>query len=108
MNVLLLDVVPSSIVIKGSDGTYSNLLPKNTTIPTKKSTDFTLEEIKEKYTPFEIVEFPGLLELNDITENSIKTLFYKENLLSDQQGTRVNVVIDIDANMIFEITYKFF
>lgn len=107
-DVLLLDVVPSSIVIKGSDGTYSNLLPKNTTIPTKKSTDFTLEEIKEKYTPFEIVEFPGLLELNDITENSIKTLFYKENLLSDQQGTRVNVVIDIDTNMIFEITYKFF
>ncbi len=108
--VLLLDVSPSSIVIKGSDGTYNTLLLKDTTIPTKKTIDFTVEEIKEKYTPFEIVEFPGILELNDITENSIKTLFYKENILSDQTDdtiTNVTIEVSIDANMIPNIAYKF-
>lgn len=108
-DILLLDVTPSSIIIKGSDGTYSNLLPKNTTIPTKKSIDFTLEEIKEKYTPFEIVEFHGC-KLDDITENSVKTLFYKENILSDQIDdtiTNVTVEVSIDANIIPNITYKF-
>ncbi len=104
-DILLLDVTPSSIIIKGSDGTYSNLLPKNTTIPTIKSTDFTLEEIKEKYTPFEIVEYHGC-KLDEITENSVKTLLYKETILSDQTDDTIGMVsIVVEANMELNIAY---
>jgi molecular chaperone DnaK (HSP70) len=36
-SLLLLDVTPLSIGIEGVEGTFIRLIPRNTTIPTKKS-----------------------------------------------------------------------
>ena len=98
-DILLLDVTTSSIGIRSHDGTFTRLLPSNTTIPSKKSQIFTVKELKEKYLPLEVVECIGDTYKDNQPESSFNTLLSLDNYLFDQDdNAEIELTIDVDPN----------
>jgi molecular chaperone DnaK len=102
-DVLLLDVTPLSLGIETLGGVTTVLIPRNTTIPTKKSETFSTAD--DNQTTVEIHVLQGEREL--ATYNKTIGKFQLTGIPPAARGTpQVEVTFDIDANGILHVTAK--
>ena len=102
-DVLLLDVTPLSLGIETLGGVTTVLIPRNTTIPTKKSETFSTAD--DNQTTVEIHVLQGEREL--ATYNKTIGKFQLTGIPPAQRGLpQVEVTFDIDANGILHVTAK--
>ncbi len=102
-DVLLLDVIPLSLGIETLGGVTTVLIPRNTTIPTKKSEVFSTAE--DNQTTVEIHVLQGEREL--ATYNKTIGKFQLTGIPPASRGTpQVEVTFDIDPNGILHVTAK--
>ena len=102
-DVLLLDVNPLSLGIETMGGVATVLIPRNTTIPTKKSEVFSTAE--DNQTTVEIHVLQGEREL--ASGNKTIGKFQLTGIPPAQRGMpQVEVTFDIDANGILHVTAK--
>jgi molecular chaperone DnaK len=102
-DVLLLDVTPLSLGIETLGGVSTALIPRNTTIPTKKSETFSTAE--DNQTTVEIHVLQGEREM--ATGNRTIGRFQLTGIPPAQRGLpQVEVTFDIDANGILHVSAK--
>src|SRR6266571_8841624 len=102
-HVLLLDVTPLSLGIETLGGVTTVLIPRNTTIPTKKSETFSTAD--DNQTTVEIHVLQGEREL--ATYNKTIGKFQLTGIPPAPRGLpQVEVTFDIDANGILHVTAK--
>ncbi|MGZ3467246.1 MAG: molecular chaperone DnaK [Gemmatimonadaceae bacterium] len=102
-DVLLLDVTPLSLGIETLGGVTTVLIPRNTTIPTKKSETFSTAD--DNQTTVEIHVLQGEREL--ATYNKTIGKFQLTGIPPAPRGMpQVEVTFDIDANGILHVTVK--
>jgi len=101
--VLLLDVTPLSLGINANGGQMSTIIPRNTTIPTKRSEVYTTAVDSQPGVDIEV--FQGerpLVEANKLLGN-----FHLGGLPPAPRGMpQIEVTFDIDANGIVHVTAK--
>ncbi len=99
-DVLLLDVTPLSLGIETLGGVTTVLIPRNTTIPTKKSEIFSTAA--DNQTSVEVHVLQG--ERSLARDNRTMGRFQLEGLPSARRGTpQIEVSFDIDANGIVSV-----
>src|SRR3989454_1599255 len=102
-DVLLLDVTPLSLGIETLGGVTTVLIPRNTTIPTKKSETFSTAE--DNQTTVEIHVLQG--ERQMAQDNRTIGKFQLTGIPPAPRGMpQVEVGFDIDANGILHVTAK--
>jgi molecular chaperone DnaK len=102
-DVLVLDVTPLSLGIETLGGVTTVLIPRNTTIPTKKSETFSTAD--DNQTTVEIHVLQGEREL--ATYNKTIGKFQLTGIPPAPRGMpQVEVTFDIDANGILHVTAK--
>ncbi len=102
-DVLLLDVTPLSLGIETLGGVTTVLIPRNTTIPTKKSETFSTAD--DSQTTVEIHVLQGEREL--ATYNKTIGKFQLTGIPPAPRGMpQVEVTFDIDANGILHVAAK--
>src|SRR5438874_3009726 len=102
-DVLLLDVTPLSLGIETLGGVTTVLIPRNTTIPTKKSETFSTAD--DNQTTVEIHVLQGEREL--ATYNKTIGKFQLTGIPPAPRGlSQVEVTFDIDANGILHVAAK--
>jgi molecular chaperone DnaK len=102
-DVLLLDVAPLSLGIETLGGVMTVLIPRNTTIPTKKTEVFSTAE--DSQTTVEIHVLQGEREL--ATYNKTIGKFQLTGIPPAPRGMpQVEVTFDIDANGILHVSAK--
>ena len=102
-DVLLLDVTPLSLGIETLGGVTTVLIPRNTTIPTKKSEIFSTAD--DNQTTVEIHVLQGEREL--AMHNKTIGKFQLTGIPPAQRGMpQVEVTFDIDANSILHVTAR--
>ncbi len=102
-DVLLLDVTPLSLGIETLGGVTTVLIPKNTTIPTKKSEVFSTAE--DNQTTVEIHVLQGEREM--AIDNRTIGRFQLTGIPPSPRGMpQVEVAFDIDANGILHVSAK--
>jgi molecular chaperone DnaK len=102
-DVLLLDVTPLSLGIETLGGVTTVLIPRNTTIPTRKSEIFSTAD--DNQTQVEIHVLQGEREL--ARDNRTIGKFQLTGIPPAQRGMpQVEVTFDIDANGILHVSAK--
>jgi molecular chaperone DnaK len=102
-DVLLLDVTPLSLGIETLGGVFTTLIPRNTTIPTKKSEVFSTAE--DNQTTVEIHVLQGEREMAMYNKTIGK--FQLTGIPPAPRGVpQVEVTFDIDANGILHVSAK--
>ena len=102
-DVLLLDVTPLSLGLETLGGVMTTLIPRNTTIPTRKSETFSTAE--DNQTAVDIHVLQG--ERPMAQDNNALGVFRLEGLPPAPRGIpQVEVTFDIDANGILNVTAK--
>ena len=102
-DVLLLDVTPLTLGIETLGGVATQLIERNTTIPTKKSQIFSTAS--DMQTQVEIHVVQG--ERPMATDNKTLGRFMLDGILSAPRGVpQVEVTFDIDANGIVQVSAK--
>jgi molecular chaperone DnaK len=100
-DVLLLDVTPLSLGIETLGGVTTVLIPRNTTIPTKKSEIFSTAT--DNQTSVEVHVLQG--ERSLARDNRTMGRFHLTGLPPAQRGLpQIEVTFDIDANGIVSVT----
>jgi molecular chaperone DnaK len=102
-DVLLLDVIPLSLGIETLGGVMTTLIPRNTTIPTKKSEVFSTAE--DSQTTVEIHVLQG--ERPMALDNKTIGRFQLTGIPPAPRGMpQIEVTFDIDANGILHVSAK--
>src|SRR5690242_243152 len=102
-DVLLLDVTPLSLGIETLGGVMTTLIPRNTTIPTRKSETFSTAT--DNQTNVEVHVLQG--ERQMARDNRTLGRFQLVGLPPAPRGVpQIEVVFDIDANGIVNVTAK--
>ena len=101
--VLLLDVTPLSLGIETLGGVFTKLIPRNTTIPTRKSEIFTTAS--DNQTSVEIHVLQGEREM--ARDNRTLGRFHLVGIPPAPRGVpQIEVTFDIDANGILNVSAK--
>lgn len=102
-DMLLLDVTPLSLGIETLGGVSTVLIPRNTTVPTRKSEVFSTAS--DNQTSVEIHVLQGEREM--AKDNRTLGRFHLEGIPPAPRGTpQVEVTFDIDANGIVHVSAK--
>ena len=102
-DVLLLDVTPLSLGIETMGGVMSNLIEKNTTIPTKKSQVFSTAEDNQPAVTIHILQG----ERKQAGQNKSLGRFDLSDIPPAPRGTpQIEVSFDLDANGILNVSAK--
>jgi molecular chaperone DnaK len=102
-DVLLLDVTPLTLGIETLGGVFTKMIPRNTTIPTRKSEIFTTAA--DNQTSVEIHVLQG--ERDMAAYNRSLGRFHLDGLPPAPRGIpKVEVTFDIDANGILNVSAK--
>ncbi len=102
-DVLLLDVTPLSLGIETLGGVMTTLIPRNTTIPTKRTEVFSTAE--DNQTTVEIHVLQG--ERDMASDNKTIGRFQLTGIPSAPRGVpQIEVTFDIDANGILHVSAK--
>ncbi|KAH8613691.1 putative Hsp70 protein MreB Mbl protein [Trypanosoma vivax] len=101
--LVLLDVTPLSLGIETLGGVFTRMIPKNTTIPTKKSQTFSTAA--DNQTQVGIKVFQGEREM--AADNQLMGQFDLVGIPPAPRGVpQIEVTFDIDANGICHVTAK--
>jgi molecular chaperone DnaK len=101
--VLLLDVTPLSLGINANGGQMSVIIPRNTTIPTRKSEIYTTAVDNQPGVDIEV--YQGERQIVD--GNKLLGKFHLGDIPPAPRGIpQIEVVFDIDANGIVHVTAK--
>ncbi len=102
-DILLLDVTPLSLGVETLGGVMTKIIPRNTTIPTKKSEVFSTAV--DGQTNVEIHVLQGEREMS--TDNKSLGTFRLDGIPAAPRGVpQIEVTFDIDANGILNVTAK--
>ncbi len=102
-DVLLLDVTPLSLGIETMGGVFTKLIESNTTIPTKKSQDFSTAA--DNQPSVQIVVYQG--ERPMARDNRKLGEFNLDGIPPAQRGVpQIEVTFDVDANGILNVSAK--
>ncbi len=102
-DVLLLDVTPLSLGLETLGGVMTTLIPRNTTIPTRKSEVFSTAE--DSQTAVDIQVLQG--ERPMAADNNALGVFRLDGIPSAPRGIpQIEVTFDIDANGILNVNAK--
>ena len=101
--VLLLDVTPLSLGINANGGQMSVIIPRNTTVPTRKSEIYTTAVDNQPGVDIEV--FQG--ERSLVEGNKLLGHFHLAGIPPAPRGIpQIEVIFDIDANGIVHVTAK--
>jgi molecular chaperone DnaK len=99
-NILLLDCIPSSYGIGSTGGVFSPLIPKNTTIPTSRSEQFTTTA--DNQTVIAVTIYQGENAL--VSENSFLGTLELGDILPAAKGVpKIKVTFDVEPDMIVRV-----
>ncbi len=102
-DIVLLDVTPLSLGIETKGGIFTVLVPRNTTIPTRKSEIFTTAA--DGQTSVEVRVYQG--ERPMARDNRLLGVFHLDGIPPAPAGVpQIEVTFDIDANGILNVTAK--
>ncbi len=102
-DVLLLDVTPLTLSIETMGGIATPMIPRNTTIPTKKSEIFSTAS--DSQPAVDIVILQGERKMSK--DNKRLGIFKLDGIPSAPRGVpQIEVTFDIDANGILHVTAK--
>jgi molecular chaperone DnaK len=102
-DILLLDVTPLSLGVETLGGVMTKIIPRNTTIPTKKSEVFSTAA--DGQTNVEIHVLQGEREMS--SDNKSLGTFRLDGIPPAPRGVpQIEVTFDIDANGILNVTAK--
>ena len=102
-DILLLDVTPLSLGVETLGGVMTKMIPRNTTIPTKKSE--TYSTAVDGQTNVEIHVLQGEREM--ASDNKSLGTFRLDGIPPSPRGVpQIEVTFDIDANGILSVTAK--
>jgi molecular chaperone DnaK len=102
-DVLLLDVTPLSLGVETKGGVMTVLIPRNSTIPTRKSETFSTAEDNQSQVEIHVLQGERPLA----SENKSLGRFILDGIPAAARGTpQIEVTFDIDANGILHVSAK--
>ncbi|MCG8556678.1 MAG: molecular chaperone DnaK [Proteobacteria bacterium] len=101
--VLLLDVTPLSIGVETGGGVFHKLIPRNTTVPTRKGEIFTTSLDNQAFVPVHVLQG----ERNMAADNTTLAKFELAPIPPAPRGVpQIQVSFDVDANGIVHVSAK--
>ncbi|MGB5961304.1 MAG: molecular chaperone DnaK [Coleofasciculaceae cyanobacterium] len=102
-DILLLDVTPLSLGVETLGGVMTKIIPRNTTIPTKKSETFSTAVDGQSNVEIHVLQ--GEREMSN--DNKSLGTFRLDGIPPAPRGVpQIEVIFDIDANGILNVTAK--